>query len=320
MSFSSWLQSGKRPAPAHPNVPSPTGRLPAAPGVVGKPLPALLLGILISLAGTGASRGDPVTALIAEENGNLDRLNITTGMSTLIANNGSEYFGLAFNANESVLYGIIAPSFGELTSLVTINQTTGANTLVGANGVALTTITNLSNGQLFGVDFNDILYQINPNTGTATEVGPTGLPSLIGIGFDNSLASDGMTLYYTLDTNGGTGTLYTLNTTTGAAVAVGSTGTTGIAGSVFAGPTLATGNLYGFQTNGQTDLINLTTAQATVLNSNGISDIFGGVGIITELTAVPEPSSITLAVVGIVIFGGIRGNSCASSARKRQSC
>src|SRR5215469_4199692 len=133
-----------------------------------KTIRAIFLGILISLAGTSASWGD-VTALIAEGNGNLDRLDITTGTHTLIANNGSEYNGLAFNADESVLYGIIAPALAAPSSLVTINQTTGANTLVGANGVAVDVVTNLANGQLFAVDFNNILYQINPDTGAATE-------------------------------------------------------------------------------------------------------------------------------------------------------
>jgi hypothetical protein len=254
----------------------------------------------------GESRADIVTAIVAEENGNLDRLNVTAGTSTLIANNGAVYDGLAFNANETVLYGIVSPSFGSLSSLVTINQTTGANTLVGANGVALSTITNLANGKLFGVGFDDVLYQINPTTGAATAVGSTGLPSLSGIALDNSLASNGTTLYYTLDTNGGPGTLYTLNTTTGAATAVGPLGLSGIVGSVFAGPTFATGQLYSFtESSGATYSISLTTGQATFVVDNGIDDIFGGVGIVTAAaTSTPEPSTIVLLGTAAATLGG----------------
>jgi uncharacterized protein DUF4394/PEP-CTERM motif-containing protein len=257
----------------------------------------------LTLAGMNASRGD-VIALVGEENGNFDRLDITTGVTTVIKNNGTVYEGLAYNANESVLYGIVSAAFLSPTSLVTINPTTGVDTLVGANGINLTTITNLADGRLFGVDANDVLYQINPATGAATKIGATGLPVLSGIGFDNSLASNGTTLYYTLDTGGGNSTLYTLSLTTGAATAVGPTGMTGIVGSAFAGPTFLTGQLYGFTNSGQTDVINLTTGAATPLNSNGITDIFGGVGVVTS-AAVPEPS--TFALVGIFGVMGVVG-------------
>ena len=145
----------------------------------------------------------------------------------------------------------------------------------------------------------------NVGSGVATAVGPTGLPSLTGIEFDNSLASNGTTLYYTLDTNGGPGTLYTLNTTTGAATAVGPLGVNGIVGSAFAGPTFGTGQLYGFSTSGATYAINLTTGQATFLNSNGIGDIFGGVGIVTEAAiSAPEPSTIVLLGTAAATLGG----------------
>jgi hypothetical protein len=257
------------------------------------------MGAFFAPAGMNASRAD-VSALVVESNGNLDKLDITTGMSTVLSNSGQVYFGLAFNSNETVLYGIVGPSVGATTSLVTINPMTGADTPVGSNGVALTTITNLANGQLFGVDINDNLYSINPTTGAATLVGATGLPSLSGIGFDNSLASNGTSLYYTLDTSSGiNSTLYTLNMTTGAATAVGPTGMNGIIGSAFAGPTFGTGQLYGFDSNGNTDVINLSTGAATVLNSNGLSDIFGGVGIVTAAAAVPElPTSVMTLVCG----------------------
>lgn len=268
---------------------------------------AFSLGVLLAQAETHTAQGGDVLALIAEGNGNLDRLDITTGTVTLISNNGTTYDGLAFNANESVLYGVVG-AVGSLTSLVTINQTTGANTLVGANGVSLTTITNLANGQLFGVGINDSLYQINPTTGAATLIGATGLPSLSG-SWDNSLASNGTTLYYTLNASGVNSSLYTLNLTTGVATLVGLTGTSGIVGSAFAGPTFGTGQLYGFLSNGDTDVINLSTGAVTLLNSTGLTDIFGGVGIVTAAAAVPEPPavvmSLTSGTLGLLCYVGL---------------
>ncbi len=239
----------------------------------------LVMTAALFVAGTRVALGADVYALIAEENGNFDQLDITTGTKVVIGNNDDIYLGLAFNSNGTILYGIVTGSNGDVTRLVTINPATGVNTLIGSNGVALTTITNLANGQLYGVDFEDDLYQIDPNTGAATLVGATGLPALST--FDNSLASDGTTLYYTLDTNGGDSTLYTLSLTTGVATAIGSTGTSGINGSVFAASSAGTGQLYGFSTSGNTYVINLSTGAATELNSNGITDYFGGVGIVT---------------------------------------
>jgi hypothetical protein len=269
------------------------------------------------VVGNNAARATEISALVAEENGNLDKLDITTGAVSVIKNNGTVYEGLAYNSNESVLYGTVSASFLSPTSLVTINPTTGASTTVGANGVALTTITNLATGQLFGVDSQDSLYQVNPNTGAATLVGPTGLASLAGASnFDNSLASNGTTLYYTVGFTG-VDSLYTLSTTTGTATLVGSTGVSGIVGSAFAGPTFASGQLYGFATNGETDTINLSTGTATLLNDNGLTDIFGGVGVVTAVAVPPGPTvvplppavwSVTAMLAGLACVGVIKKN------------
>jgi len=261
---------------------------------------AWVLGCALGLLGSGfaipSAKGD-VFAFIGEGNGRFDRLDITTGAVSVIGNGGSAYFGLAYNANESVLYGLTGALIGGPSSLVTVDPTTGASTLVGANGVPLVTITSLANGNLYGVGINNSLYQINQNTGAATLVGATGLAPLGTFGWENSFASDGTSLYYTLGTTGND-QLYTLSTSTGAAALIGSTGVTGIVGSVFAGPTFLSGNLYGFRTNGQTDVINTTTGAATFLNNNGVTDIFGGVGVVTSATA-PLP---TVARLGMPIF------------------
>jgi hypothetical protein len=122
---------------------------------------------------------------------------------------------------------------------------------------------------------------------------------LVGIGFFNSLASNGTTLYYTLETSAGiASTLYTIDSSTGTATKVGPTGTATISGSAFAGPTFATGQLYGFTTTGNTEVINLSTGAATFLNRNGLTDIFGGVGIVTA-AAIPEPSSLLTLALGV---------------------
>src|SRR6185503_12523533 len=202
---------------------------------------------------------------------------------------------LAFNADRSVLYGIASSSLGSLSQLVTIDPTTGLNTLVGDCGIDLTTLTSLADGRLFGVGYDDKLYQINSNTGAATLIGPTLLPVLSPtLNFGNSLASDGATLYYTLEIRSGAtrtnSTLYRLSLTTGAATPVGLTVASDFAGSAFAGPTFGTGQLYGFSEDGYTYAINLTSGVATRGARNALTDIFGGVGIIT---VVPPTVALT---------------------------
>jgi len=258
------------------------------------------VGILLALvAGTSASRGQAVFALIGEQNGRLDRLDITAGTHTLIRANSGVYYGLAFNADQTILYGIVSSSVGSLSQLVKIDTATGVNTLVGDTGQALSTFTSLADGRLFSVGYDANLYQLNPNTGAATMIGATGRP--FSGTFQNSLASDGTILYYTL-TFGGNSSLYVLSLTTGAATSVGPTAS-GIIGSVFAGPTFGTGQLYAFRNNGETDIINLSTGAATRLNSNGITDIFGGVGIITTVVVPPSIVALTLQPPSPVIEG-----------------
>ena len=79
--------------------------------------------------------------------------------------------------------------------LVTVNPSTGGDTLVGATGGTVSTFTNLADHTLYGVGYtNSNLYSFNPATGAATLIGATGLLSnsqgignSFGIGQDLSL-------------------------------------------------------------------------------------------------------------------------------------
>jgi hypothetical protein len=269
----------------------------------------LIVSVVGSLIACQMARAAEVFALVGLSNGSFEKLDITTGQPTAIGNSGSAFAGLAWSANETTLYGIVG--FGGPSTLVQINPATGASTTIGANGASIYAVTSLANGQIYGVDVSDNLYKINSQTGAATLVGATGLPSLSS--FQNSLASDGTTLYYTLGF-GGTDTLYTLDTNTGVASTVGSTGASGIIGSAFAGPTFSSGELYGFTTGGQTDVIDVNTGAATSLNSNGLTNIFGGVGVVTDssvgpppppTSAVPLPPAVWSGAVSLCLLVGV---------------
>ncbi len=132
---------------------------------------------------------------------------------------GFSVTGLAFDPITGVLYGSTGNNSQSPGSLITIDTSTGAGTLVGSYGPGgtnevLNTMADLtftSNGALYGWAEPDLdsLYSINTTTGTATLVGPSGL-STGGSGLG---ANSSDVIYFTGDTS--TGELRTIDPTTG---------------------------------------------------------------------------------------------------------
>ena len=87
--------------------------------------------------------------------------------------------GADFNGSD-VLYGISQTT----ASLYTINQTTGATTLIGDTGfnssAGVSGLTFTSDGTLYGV-IDDALYTINTATGAATLIGVIGFNDVSGL-------------------------------------------------------------------------------------------------------------------------------------------
>jgi len=156
--------------------------------------------------------------------GNLSSLYVldagTGGIICTVGPIGFGVTGLAVHPATGVLYG----STGNASpvspgSVITIDKTTGAGTLVGSFGVAGRTMADLtftSDGTLYGwltgpAGGPDDLYTINLATGSVTKVGTSGLVSTFG----NGLAADsGNTLY--LAPGGDTGSFFTVDRFTGA--------------------------------------------------------------------------------------------------------
>ncbi|MHC4113011.1 MAG: DUF7901 domain-containing protein, partial [Planctomycetota bacterium] len=117
--------------------------------------------------------------------GDLWNFDITVPSSTYIGAFSPSMDGLDFNGSD-VLYGLkqsysVPPSAYEL---YTINQATGAATLVGSTGVIATGsvggLTFAPDGTLYAA-INDSLYTLNPGTGAATLVGPIGFSGVCGL-------------------------------------------------------------------------------------------------------------------------------------------
>jgi hypothetical protein len=119
-------------------------------------------------------------------------------------------------------------------NLYTINPTTGATTLIGDMGVAMSDIAiDPANGQMYGVSFaaTSTLYSINDSTAAITAIGTNTGSFLNALTFN----ATGTVLYAAGGPASGCGappaqpsgptcsTLFTLNTTTGAATAVNGT-------------------------------------------------------------------------------------------------
>jgi hypothetical protein len=222
--------------------------------------------------------------------------------------------GLAFNPLDGVLYGVTgleSPNF--IRTLVTINPTTGAATVVGAildpqfgSSVGLTDLSFRSDGTLFGITPNE-MYTINLANAALTDIGSTG-ENAPGGGLAFNPAG---TLF---SAGKATGTLDMLNTSTGART-VGPTLTNsphaGTLGAMNALAFNSAGTLFGSDSdraqNGATtvavDLVTINTATGVVTN---VGTIPNDIDAIAFSPAVPEPSSFVLLATGAGIFGYLR--------------
>jgi hypothetical protein len=212
-------------------------------------------------------------------------------------------------------------------NLDSINPATGVATAIGATGLAdcstptspcgPTSANELGSlgGTTYATDFNNDLYTVNPLTGAATLIGPTGMPAVPFIpdstnpdgtfnAFDESLFSAGGNLYATFDAiivNPSPFTvtpvispdLYQINPSTGLATLIGPTALT--IGAVVD----VNGTLYAFDDMlSQVLILNLANG-----NTSFASNFDPAAGIIGGATPTPEPASFVLAAFGIAALG-----------------
>ena len=129
------------------------------------------------------------------------------------------------------------------------------------------------------------LYSIDPMTGSATEIGPTGV-SLSGV---FGMSSGGDTLYISHDDN-----LYSLNTKTGAATLVGTaTGPIGFGAEVSINGILYGGGFEGASTP-KIYTLNSQNAAATFLSESPSTPSTSSVAGFWGLTPIPSPTPPTV--------------------------
>lgn len=263
--------------------------------MVNRTRPVVLLAFIVLAASSClGSSVDVLGADLATGNGLFGTLDLGTGGfhqigSDIPATQGSS--GLASGPNGSLLTLTVA---GDLNS---INPATGVSTVIGPTGLgdcstpASPCGPNSANylgglgATVYATDFANNLYKVNPLTGAATLIGPTGIPALPFIPLTNNpdgtlnaygetlFGADGK-LYATFDAftvNPDTITpesilvppnLYQIDLTTGVATLIGPTDLTlGAVANV-------NGTLYG--------LLNSTTQVVTLNAANGHASFVSG--------------------------------------------
>jgi hypothetical protein len=168
---------------------------------VGKCLVVLMASAGLMLASAGSASADLLYGANGAGNRPADLLILDPASGAVIRTVGPIGFGvtgLAIDPGTGTLYGVTglnsnpgtAPDFG---SLITINRTTGAGTLVGKEVPGTSTrgtvdITFTPGGTLFGwFETTDDLAKIDKSTGVATVIGDSGV-STYGGGFASNAA------------------------------------------------------------------------------------------------------------------------------------
>jgi hypothetical protein len=282
-------------------------------------IPSLALALLAVPAGAG-----PIVYALAGNPQQFGRIDLSTGVFSPVGSVPGTIQYLVPGPNQSLL----TMSFnGDLDA---INPATGAISVIGPTGFnsclspqdVCDSHSELSLGvagaTIYTTDFANNLYTIDPTTGHATLIGPTGLPKLPFVPlttnsdgsfdfYDENLFGAGGKLYANYDTarfNPATSVfttvtapaLYQIDPATGHATPVSST-ELGLITLTNVG-----GTIYGF--NGVTNQIvtlNLTNGTTSV-----VSNITGVTGLVGGASPVPEPASIGLAGLGLLATFAVR--------------
>ena len=257
-----------------------------------------------------------VYLLYGSQNGQFGTANLATGAVTQIGPNTPEFtFGLAAGPNGTLL------TLGGSGNLDSINPATGITTVIGPTGLAgcfppapcgLTSANLIGElgGTVYATDFSNSLYQVNPVTGRATLVGPTGIPAVPATpdtfnpdgtknAFDETLFASNGKLYATFDaikinfspftiTPVISSELYQINTDTGLATPISATALA--LGAVVP----VNGELYAFD-NMSSAVVALNLANG---NTSFVSNFDPAAGIIAGAAA-PAPEPLSLALVGL---------------------
>lgn len=223
-------------------------------------------------SGVGGSSG---TGVLYGANGasgtsaTLYTLNPATGaIATTIGPIGRSVTGMAVRPGTGVLYGVTTSSGTNPLSLITINKTTGAGTLVAALSTAVIPVADISfaaDGTLYGwSEQTDDLVTINLTTGAVTVVGP--VPTISAYGSGLAATSAGGLLFAGL---GEAGPLHLVDRTTGAETVAATLNGSAVDALPISALAFSGSTLYGVRLNFNpptrtTELVTINTASGAI--------------------------------------------------------
>lgn len=223
-----------------------------------------------------------------EANSQVYSVNPDTGASAFLGRAGVELTDLAF-APDGRLFGV------SLADLFSLNPATGAATLIGSFATTTSTMVGLTFGPaglLYGVDQSGGLYTIDPASGHAT------LQFFTPFTYVGDVASSSGGLFYATALGSGGSHLIQINSGTHSASDL---------GLIASGQSIPgidfdqTGRLIAFAVSGNVYAIPNFSSSGTgvFLSDTGVAAA-GATDIPEAPSAVPEPSSATLIVLGAV--------------------
>lgn len=229
-------------------------------------------------------------------------LDLNTGsfnqLGTLDLPAGDAMYGMGYGP-DGQLYGVDAEPDANLWR---INPSNGDVTLIGSIGQSALDATSDAAGTLYVLsqDLNALYYTMSPPSTTPNIIGPIGMSS----GGLMAVTPDGTSLYTTTQS---TYQLVSIDPTSGAATPIGTGLGFGVDNGLF-----VNGTLYGFDIYSDAIVtINTATGTATQVATYSLP---GGDQIVSS-AIVPEPSSLVLALVGVLAgpFLVARHRACRAS-------
>jgi hypothetical protein len=209
-------------------------------------------------------------------------------------------------------------------SLDAINPRTGLTTVIGPTGLgdcsmptspcgptSANTIAGLA-GVIYGTDYAGNLYTVNPATGRATLIGPTGIPPVTFVPLSTP-NPDGSLNFFGEGLFAANGKLYalfetgTVNFTTGAITPIisdslyqidAATGATTVVAPITFGVETAAdvnGTVYAFD-NATSEILTVNLRNG---NTSFVSNLEPAAGLVFGATPTPEPFSVALSGIGI---------------------
>jgi hypothetical protein len=214
-------------------------------------------------------------------------INPTTGAFTQIGSSFPDAADDIAVSPAGVVYAVL-----DSGSLITINTTTAAISVIGTLPTGVQSLAFRPDGTLFGATTTS-LYTLNPSTAAGTLLGSMGLG---GSDADN-IRFDGSTLFVmTVDTNS---RLYSLSQTSGAGTLIGPSGIDDVSLGAFFG-----GVFYGSNTAGAQNHI-AQINPATGVGTEGANTSTEYLFALAPAT-VPEPATFLICCAGLVFLAGKR--------------